>query len=83
MSGKVTKILVVDDEPRIRRIVEQSLRKDAYRVIHAADGREGLQKAQEEHPDLIVLDLMMPEMDGFEVCRELRRKGDCRSLFFR
>ncbi|NLP37640.1 MAG: response regulator transcription factor [Firmicutes bacterium] len=76
MSGKVTKILVVDDEPRIRRIVEQSLRKDAYRVIHAADGREGLQKAQEEHPDLIVLDLMMPEMDGFEVCRELRRKGD-------
>ncbi|NLN06885.1 MAG: response regulator transcription factor [Firmicutes bacterium] len=76
MSGKVTKILVVDDEPKIRRIVEQSLRKDAYKVIHAADGREAIQKVEEDRPDLIVLDLMMPEMDGFEVCRVLRSKGD-------
>ncbi|NLZ93839.1 MAG: response regulator transcription factor [Firmicutes bacterium] len=73
---KVPKILVVDDEPKIRRIVEQSLRKDSYRVVHATDGREGLQKAIEERPDLIVLDLMMPEMDGFEVCKALRSRGD-------
>jgi DNA-binding response OmpR family regulator len=74
--SKVTKILVVDDEPKIRRIVEQSLRKDAYRVVHAADGMEALQKIESERPDLIVLDLMMPEMDGFEVCKVMRSRGD-------
>ena len=74
--SKVTKILVVDDEPKIRRIVEQSLRRDAYRVVHACDGLEALQKVESERPDLIVLDLMMPEMDGFEVCKTLRSRGD-------
>ena len=54
--GESNKDFVVDDEPKIRRIVQQSLRKDAYRVIHAADGREGLQKVEEEQPDLIILD---------------------------
>ncbi|MBT9140206.1 MAG: Alkaline phosphatase synthesis transcriptional regulatory protein PhoP [Dehalococcoidia bacterium] len=76
MNSKTTKILVVDDEPKIRRIVEQSLRKDAYRVIHACDGKEAMQKIDTEQPDLIVLDLMMPEMDGFEVCRMMRSRGD-------
>ena len=52
-------------------------------MIHAADGREGLQKVEEEQPDLIILDLMMPEMDGFEMCKALRSRGDnARSLFF-
>lgn len=74
--SKVTKILVVDDELKIRRIVEQSLRKDAYRVVHACDGADALQKIEAERPDLIVLDLMMPEMDGFEVCKVLRNRGD-------
>ncbi|EEG78994.1 response regulator transcription factor [Dethiobacter alkaliphilus] len=74
--SKTTKILVVDDEPKIRRIVEQSLRKDAYRVVHACDGLEALQKLETEHPDLLVLDLMMPEMDGFEVCKAMRNRGD-------
>jgi DNA-binding response OmpR family regulator len=76
MTTKVTKILVVDDEPKIRRIVEQSLRKDAYRVVHACDGMEALQKISSESPDLVVLDLMMPEMDGFEVCKVMRSRGD-------
>ncbi|MBT9166825.1 MAG: Alkaline phosphatase synthesis transcriptional regulatory protein PhoP [Syntrophomonadaceae bacterium] len=76
MNSKTTKILVVDDEPKIRRIVEQSLRKDAYRVVHACDGKEAMQKIDIEQPDLIVLDLMMPEMDGFEVCRMMRNRGD-------
>ncbi|MBS4032060.1 MAG: response regulator transcription factor [Clostridiales bacterium] len=74
--SKITKILVVDDETKIRRVVEQSLRKDAYRVVHASDGLEALQKVEAEKPDLIILDLMMPEMDGFEVCKALRSKGD-------
>ncbi|MFW0861423.1 MAG: response regulator transcription factor [Dethiobacter sp.] len=76
MNSKTTKILVVDDEPKIRRIVEQSLRKDAYCVIHACDGKEAMQKIDTEQPELIVLDLMMPEMDGFEVCRMMRSRGD-------
>jgi DNA-binding response OmpR family regulator len=76
LNSKTTKILVVDDEPKIRRIVEQSLRKDAYRVVHACDGKEAMQKIDTEQPDLIVLDLMMPEMDGFEVCRAMRSRGD-------
>lgn len=74
--NRTTKILVVDDEPKIRRIVEQSLRKDAYRVVHACDGIEALQKLEAEHPDLVVLDLMMPDMDGFEVCKAMRNRGD-------
>lgn len=74
--SKITKILVVDDEPKIRRIVEQSLRKDAYRVVHACDGMEAMQKLDAEQPDLVVLDLMMPEMDGFEVCKAMRSRGD-------
>ena len=74
--NRTTKILVVDDEPKIRRIVEQSLRKDAYRVVHACDGIEALQKLETEHPDLVVLDLMMPDMDGFEVCKTMRNRGD-------
>ena len=52
-------------------------------MIHAADGQEGLQKVEEEQPDLIILDLMMPEMDGFEMCKALRSRGDnTESLFF-
>lgn len=74
--SKVTKILVVDDEPKIRRVVEQSLRRDAYKVVHACDGMEALQKMEEEKPDLIILDLMMPEMDGFDVCKNMRSRGD-------
>lgn len=76
MNSKTIKILVVDDEPKIRRIVEQSLRKDAYRVVHACDGKEAMLKIDTEQPDLIVLDLMMPEMDGFEVCKVMRSRGN-------
>ena len=67
------KILVIDDEASIRQIVETRLKLAGYEVITAADGVEALEKAATYQPDLIVLDIMMPKLDGFEVCRELRK----------
>lgn len=66
------KVLVVDDDPLMRRIVSQSFDRNAYELIEAESGLAGVACALELHPDLILLDVMMPEMDGFEVIRRLR-----------
>lgn len=66
------KILVIDDEKPIVDILKFNLQKDNYHVIEAYDGEEGLEKALSENPDLILLDVMLPKMDGFEVCKKLR-----------
>ncbi len=66
-------ILVVDDEPAVRSLLEYNLRKAHYRVLTAPDGRQALDLARASQPDLILLDLMIPEVDGLDVCRELRR----------
>ena len=71
-----TKILIVDDEPDILEILQYNLRKAGYEVVVASDGRAGLDAARRERPDLIVLDIMMPEMDGVEVCRTLREQPE-------
>ena len=65
-------ILVIDDEPSIGRVVQFKLQQEGFKVRVATDGLEGLAYINEEKPDLILLDLMMPGMDGFEVCRRLR-----------
>ena len=65
-------ILVVDDEPEAVELVEFNLKQAGYAVITAADGAEALKKARAQPPDLIVLDVMLPEMDGFEICKTLR-----------
>jgi DNA-binding response OmpR family regulator len=67
------RILVVDDEPEAVELVEFNLKKAGFNVITAADGSQALKKARSAQPDLIVLDLMMPEIDGLEVCKILRR----------
>jgi two-component system alkaline phosphatase synthesis response regulator PhoP len=67
-----TKILIVDDEPDIIEFLSYNLIKEGYDVISALDGTEGLGKAIQEKPDLIILDIMMPKMDGVELCRRLR-----------
>ena len=64
-----TKILIVDDEPSIVRLVSAYLERDGYEVLAASDGRTALSLARTHRPQLIVLDLMLPEMDGLEVCR--------------
>jgi two-component system response regulator VicR len=69
------KILVVDDERSIVDILDFNLKKAGYSVIRAYDGREGLDLARSENPDLILLDVMLPHMDGFEVCKTLRAEG--------
>ena len=70
------KILVVDDEPRIRDLVDAYLRQEGYEVHTASDGRSGLAAARAYKPDLIVLDVMLPGMDGIEVLTQLRRESD-------
>ncbi len=70
------KILVVDDEKRIVEILQAYLERDGYRVIAAYDGRSALELARSNSPDLIILDLMLPEVSGWDVCRELRRESD-------
>ena len=72
MPMENAKILVVDDEPDILEILSYNLSRAGYRVRTAENGRAGLEAARAETPDLIVLDIMMPEMDGVEVCRTLR-----------
>ena len=66
------KILVADDDPTIRLLVNATLRRDTYTLMEAVDGQQTLQVARTEHPDLILLDVGMPLMDGFEVCRQLK-----------
>jgi DNA-binding response OmpR family regulator len=69
-------ILIVDDEPKIVRLARDYLEKNGFRVVTAADGQSALTTARREKPDLIVLDLMLPVMDGREVCKILRRESD-------
>jgi len=71
MSSRV-KILVVDDDPDIVKATRRVLESRSYQVITAQDGKECLERIREEEPDLIIMDLLMPKLDGFGVCRELR-----------
>ncbi|MBP7216168.1 MAG: response regulator transcription factor [Candidatus Omnitrophica bacterium] len=68
------KILIVDDEKDIIKMLEYNLKKEGFRTIAAHDGAEALDKAASQHPDLIVLDLMLPEIDGLEVCKTLKKE---------
>jgi len=69
------RILIVDDEPEMVRGLEDNLRYEGYQTVAAPDGRRGLALALSEAPDLILLDVMMPGMSGWDLCRELRRRG--------
>ncbi len=69
------RILVIEDETSISDIIRFNLTKEGYDVVAAYDGRDGLEKALSQNPDLILLDIMLPYMDGFEVCRRVREKS--------
>jgi two-component system alkaline phosphatase synthesis response regulator PhoP/two-component system response regulator VicR len=75
-----THILVVDDNRSVVRIIQVLLQKEGFEVLTAFDGLEALQKAQEEKPDLIILDVVMPKMDGYEVCRLLQDDPDTAAI---
>lgn len=72
----VPKILVVDDEPAVTDLLAYNLRKANYEVLTAADGQEALDRVRQVKPDLILLDLMLPGVEGLDVCRELRKTSD-------
>jgi two-component system alkaline phosphatase synthesis response regulator PhoP/two-component system response regulator VicR len=74
------KILVCDDEPYILMALTDAVEMEGYECVTAINGKEALQKAREEHPDLIMLDIMMPFMDGYEVCRELKADPATRDI---
>jgi DNA-binding response OmpR family regulator len=71
-----TRILIVDDEPPIVNMLAYNLKRANYEVLIAWDGEEALHQARQGQPDLIILDLMLPKLDGLEVCRTLRRERD-------
>lgn len=76
MKKKDIKILLVDDEPDILEIVGYNLSSEGYQIITADNGIEGIRKAIKEKPHLIILDVMMPEMDGVEACEQIRKNQD-------
>jgi two-component system OmpR family response regulator len=81
-SAVPARLLVVDDEPNIRDLLAASLRFAGFEVITAANGREALNAAQSQDPDLLVLDVMLPDMDGFTITRRLRERGGNTPVLF-
>lgn len=69
-------VLIIEDDPGIARVVRLYLEQDGHHVVTASDGLDGLQTAKRSQPDLIVLDLMLPRLDGMEICRQLRVESD-------
>lgn len=80
MTNKEHKILLVDDEPDILEFLSYNLRKEGYTVFTAENGMDAIPIAKKENPELIVLDVMMPEMDGMEVCREIRKVSGLKNV---
>lgn len=75
------KILIVDDEPDILELIEYNLKKEGYQVFTARNGQEAISEAKRSQPDLIVLDIMMPKMDGIEACRIMRAMPEFKNTF--
>jgi two-component system, OmpR family, response regulator len=75
-------LLVVDDEANLRSMLSAALRHHGFEVTEAEDGREALEAVTRDRPDLVILDVMLPELDGFEVCRRMRSDGDHTPVLF-
>ena len=80
MSEKKAKILIIDDQPSEVKMVKMALEQADYEVCYAYNGKVGIEKAVQEKPDLILLDIMMPEKDGFITCGELKKKPETSSV---
>jgi len=81
MSTVKQKILIIDDEPDILELIEYNLKKEGYQVYLAGNGQDGITLAKKVHPDLIILDIMMPKMDGIEACRLMRAIPEFKNTF--
>jgi len=80
MAEKKAKILIIDDQPSEVKMVKMALEQANYEVCYAYNGKVGIEKAVQEKPDLILLDIMMPEKDGFITCGELKKKPETSSV---
>lgn len=77
---KKPKILVVEDFPGDQKMIAMALEREQYEVITAMDGKEGVEKAKQEKPDLIIMDILMPEEDGLDACKELKSDPQCSNI---
>lgn len=75
-----SKIIVIEDDPLILKLISQTLQREGYEVITATDGSEGLRKVRETHPHLVVLDISLPGLDGYQVCHHLRSEQETSKL---
>ena len=75
MAGSAPRILLVDDEQSVQKLLTFPLRKDGYEVVGALDGQEALERLEDGSFDLVVLDVMLPKLDGFDVCRQIRARS--------
>jgi DNA-binding response OmpR family regulator len=80
MNFEKKKVLIIDDQEEIRDLVDITLRDTEFEVIKASSGKEGIQVAKELKPDIILLDIMMPEIDGFMTCNMLKRNSDTQDI---
>lgn len=78
--SEIRTILLVDDEPDIRLTLGMRLKKSGYAVLTAENGKDALDKIEQQIPDLVILDVMMPEMNGYQVCRKLREKPETKDI---
>ena len=76
MTGNGTRVLLIEDDERIRRVLQIALRDEGYLVLEAPDGTSALETLRDHEVDVVLLDLMLPDLDGFEVCRRIRRTSD-------
>ncbi|MDD2438800.1 MAG: response regulator [Methanosarcinaceae archaeon] len=76
IKNEIPKVLIVDDMPQNVELMEAFLAKEPYELLQASNGKEALRKVKAEDPDIVLLDVMMPEMDGFEVCEILKNDGE-------
>ncbi len=81
MNNPKQKVLIVDDEPDIIELIEYNLKKEGYQVLTASNGLEAIQVAKKNLPELIILDIMMPKLDGIETCRQLRAMPEFKNTF--
>lgn len=80
MPGPKRRVLLADDDPGLRRLIGTTLGTEDFVVLQAVDGEEALQMARQEHPELVLLDVNMPKLNGFEVCRSLKTDPETSSI---
>jgi CheY-like chemotaxis protein len=80
MSAEEKRILIADDDPVILRLIQVNLELEGYEVLTANNGEEAVQVANAEHPDLVILDIMMPRLDGYQACEQLKATESTREI---